>query len=60
MAGLRPDARKTAAIRTLRAVEVDVSGWGDARERGEHDGAVCVAGGGSAPVTSSGGAKRRR
>jgi hypothetical protein len=32
MAGLRPDARKTAAIRALRAVEVDVSGRGDARE----------------------------
>jgi hypothetical protein len=60
MARLRPDARKTAAIRALRAVEVDVSGRGDARERGECDDAVCVAGGGSTAAAASGGAKRRR
>jgi hypothetical protein len=32
MAGLRPDARKTAAIHALRAVEVNLSGRGDAWE----------------------------
>jgi hypothetical protein len=59
MAGLRPDARETAAIRALRAIEVDMSGRGDARERGGCGEAFCVAGGGSA-AAASGGAKRRR
>jgi hypothetical protein len=56
MAGLRPDARKTAASRALRAVEVDVSGRGDARERGGCGEAFCVAEGGSTEATASGGA----
>jgi hypothetical protein len=56
IAGLRPDARKTAAIHALRAVEVDVSGWGDARKRGGCGEAFCVVSGGSTKVTASGGA----
>jgi hypothetical protein len=56
IAGLQPDARKTAAIRALRAVEVDVSGRGDARERGGCGEVFCVARGGSTEATASGGA----
>jgi hypothetical protein len=56
IAGLRPDVRKTTAIRVLRAVEVDVSGRRDARERGSCSEAFCVAGGGSTEATASGGA----
>jgi hypothetical protein len=44
------------AVRSLRAVAVDASGRGGARERGYCGGAVCVARGGSTEATVSGGA----
>jgi hypothetical protein len=56
IAGLRPDARKTSAIHALWAVEVDVSGRGDARKRRGCGEAFCVVGGGSTEATASGGA----
>jgi hypothetical protein len=60
MAGLRQDARETMAIRALRAVEVDVSGRGDARERGGCGEVFCVAGGGSAAAAASGGGDQKQ
>jgi hypothetical protein len=56
VAVLRPDAGKTANTWALRAVEVGVSGRGDARERGGCGEAFCVARGGSTEATVSGGA----
>jgi hypothetical protein len=53
---VRPGARKTMAIRVIRAVEVEVNGQGDARERGGLAGAVSVAGGGLTTAVASGGA----
>jgi hypothetical protein len=54
MAGLRPDAGKTAATRALQAVEMDASGREGARERGGCVGTICVAGGGLTEATTSG------
>jgi hypothetical protein len=56
IAGLRPDTRKTAAIRALRAVEVVVSGQGDVRKQGGCSETFCMVGGGSMEAMASGGA----
>jgi hypothetical protein len=53
---VRPDARKTVAIRAIRAVAVEVNGQGDALERGGGDEVICVAGGGLTVAAASGGA----
>jgi hypothetical protein len=54
VAVLRSCAEKTTATQASRAVEVDASDRGGARERGDCGGVVCVARGGSTEATASG------
>jgi hypothetical protein len=54
-----PEKRKKMAVRVLRAKLVGVCGLGGAREQGELDGAVVLAGGSSTAAAVSGRAERR-
>jgi hypothetical protein len=55
-----PKMGKEAAVWVIRAKLVGASGRGGARERGELDGTVALAGDGSTAAAASGGAERQR
>jgi hypothetical protein len=54
-----PEMGKEMVVRVIKAQLAGVCGLGDARERGELDGAVALARYGSTAIAVSGGAERR-